>query len=161
MPPSNAFFYLEDRQLPPNLHHPSQGHPDMTTPLWPKPYGANSPPRYYRVLVQCRGRWWEKWASCCTVSCLLPQPHLHPRTHHLLRAVTTLLVSPVQRELFVVHCVAGVEGAGQAGIRAIEHIEGSRYCDFHVPPWWHCGQSHKLVSILANRTRERQACHTW
>lgn len=88
--------------------------------------------------------WASHWAR------LLSQPHLYPRTHHLLRAVITLLVGPVQRELFVVHCVAGIECAGQAGIRAIEHIEGSRYCDFHVLPWWHCGQSQKLVRILAD-----------
>lgn len=73
-------------------------------------------------------------------SWLLP----HPRTHHLLGAVTTFLVSPVQGELFVVHGVAGVEGAGQAGVRAVEHVQGGWHCDFHGPRWWHCRQSHKL-----------------
>ena len=59
----------------------------------------------------------------------------------------------------MVHGVAGVEGAGQAGIRAIEDVEGGRYCDFHAPPWWHCGQSHKLVRILADKAREgAKAC---
>lgn len=83
---------------------------------------------------------------------LPPSPsRLLPRTHHLLGAVITLLVSPVQGELLVVHGVAGVEGAGQTGIGAIEDVEGGRYCDFHALPWWHCGQSHKLVRIPAGR----------
>lgn len=139
---------------------PSQGHPGTTPHLLPKPCGADSPqgapgPGYSGVLVQRRSRWWKMCAqhgiSC---SCPTPMPHLCRRTHHLLGAVTAPLVGPVQGELFVVHCVAGVEGAGQAGIRAVEDIEGGRYCDFHAPPWWHCGQSHKLVRTLCDRAGE-------
>jgi hypothetical protein len=81
-------------------------------------------------MAQCRSRR-GKGGLYLARSCL-PQPV--PQTHHLLRAVTTLLVSPVQGELFVVHGVAGVEGAGQAGIRAIEDVESVRDRDFHAPP---------------------------
>ena len=111
------------------------------TPL-PMPWGAGyTRPGYAAVLVQGRDRWWGRGASCCGAPASSPIPYHHPRAHHLLGAVVTLLVSPVQGKLFVVHGVAGVEGAGQAGIRAIEDVEGVRYCDFHAPPWWHCGQS--------------------
>lgn len=49
----------------------------------------------------------------------------------LLAAVLALPVRPVHGEQLVVHLVAGVEGAGQAGIRAIESGDSGRHGDLH------------------------------
>lgn len=69
---------------------------------------------------------------------LLPSTPSSTRTYHLLCAIVTLLVSPVKRELLVVHGVAGVEGTGQAGIGPIEDTKSGGRCDFHAPPRGHC-----------------------
>lgn len=53
-------------------------------------------------------------------------------THQLLRAVTALLVRPVEGKLLVLHLVAGVEGAGELHRGAIHGIDGGRGHDLHA-----------------------------
>lgn len=55
-------------------------------------------------------------------------------THQLLAALLTSLVCPVQGELFVLHFVAGVEGAGETHGCAIQGTDGRLCHDLHAQP---------------------------